>query len=70
MDGPRAVDDGQIDPIRERALAMANSSSLTDERVVERAAIFESYLRGETGSKENPLPFGDGPDDQPDALHG
>lgn len=54
--------------IREKALSMANDSGANADSVLERAAKYEKFLKGETGSTETPLPIGEG--DQPDALHG
>lgn len=53
--------------IRDRALALANNSGDLPEKVVERAKIYETYLRGDTGSKDVLEPGDDG---YPDALHG
>lgn len=57
-----------MDEIREKALAMANRSDDTDDNNLARAAKYEKFLRGQTGSTETPLPITEG--DQPDALHG
>jgi hypothetical protein len=57
-----------MDPIKQRALEMANHPGSSPEQVIDRAEKYERYLRAEVKSSEPVLPLGD--DGQPDALHG